>query len=174
MQNTEPNEQNPDSPGTTPASPPRVGRPTKFSRGVVSALCEAVELGCNLTEAAGIAGISVDTLRRWRDERPELVAAIEAAEARGIQKRLKTISDAAEDNPKWAAWILEHRWPDRWSRANRGQVQVHVNGDQPQVRVVDEELCDQISESWKRFEASRNAPNEGALEVDVPPDSRST
>lgn len=172
MQNDEPNDQDTDSSAITPARRSSLGRPTKYSRRIVSALCEAVELGCNLTEAAGIAGINVDTLRRWRDEKPELQPALDAAEARGIQKRLKTISDAAENSPKWAAWILEHRWPDRWSRANRGQVEVHVNGDQSQVRVVDKELCDQISESWKQFEASRSEDAADSSQIDSSPDSR--
>lgn len=172
MQNQEPNDQETNPGANLPAYRPRVGRPTKYSQRVVSTLCKAVELGCNLTESAGIAGISVDTLRRWRDERPELVAALEAAEARGIEKRLKTISDAAEESPKWAAWILEHRWPDRWSRANRGQVEVHVSGDQPTVRVVDKELCDQISESWKQFESARRESAQSRTEVDVRPDTQ--
>jgi hypothetical protein len=151
----------------------KLGRPSKYTAAARDALCEAVELGCNLTEAAAMVGVQAETLRRWRESHPELQPALEAAEARGIQKRLKTISDAAEDNPKWAAWILEHRWPDRWSRANRGQVEVHVNGDQSQVRVVDAELCDQISESWKRFEASRREATADTGQIDVPPDPQS-
>lgn len=170
MQNDEHNNQDPTSDAPAPAMLQKGGRPTKYSRTIVSALCEAVELGCNLTEAAGVAGINVDTLRRWRESHPELQPAIEQAEARGIQKRLKTISDAAEDSPKWAAWILEHRWPDRWSRATRGQVEVHVNGDQSQVRVVDGELCDQISESWKRFEAARRDAVSNPQITDTSPD----
>jgi hypothetical protein len=132
----------------------KLGRPSKYTTAARDALSEAIELGCNLSEAAAMVGIQAETLRRWRESHAELQPALDAAEARGIQKRLKTISDAAEESPKWAAWILEHRWPDRWSRANRGQVQVHV-GERSEVTVVDKAMCDEISESWKRFEASR-------------------
>ena len=133
------------------------GAPTKYSTHVVQLLCEAVELGCTGKEAAAVAGIHPTTLCAWRKQYPELVSKLEAAEVRGMESRLRTISNAAVDSPKWAAWILEHRWPEKWSRANRGQVSVHIDGPS-QVAVVDQAVCQQISDSWSKFQDS-HIPN---------------
>ena len=126
------------------------GAPTKYSPKVVKAICEAIELGCSDKEAAGVAGIHASTLCAWKKQYPDLLTRIESAEAKGVKKRLDTISQAAENNPKWAAWILEHRWPERWARANRGSVELHV-GQGANIAVVDHELCSRINESWGRF-----------------------
>jgi hypothetical protein len=104
-----------------------------------------------------VAGIHPTTLCAWRKQYPELVSKLEAAEVRGMESRLRTISNAAVDSPKWAAWILEHRWPEKWSRANRGQVSVHIDGPS-QVAVVDQAVCQQISDSWSKFQDS-HIPN---------------
>ncbi len=135
-----------------PVHSKKAGAPTKFSERLVKALCDAVELGCSDREAAAIAGIHPTTLCVWRKRYPELVGRMERAEARGMENRLRTISEAAEKNPKWAAWILEHRWPEKWSRANRGQVAVHIGG-QTQIAVIDQSMCQQISDSWAKFES---------------------
>ena len=134
------------------------GAPTKYSSKVVKAICEAIELGCSDKEAAAVAGIHATTLCVWKKQHPELLTRIESAEAKGVKKRLDTISQAAENNPKWAAWILEHRWPERWARANRGSVELHV-GQGANIAVVDHELCSRINESWGRFTSEMPVQN---------------
>lgn len=57
----------------------------------------------------------------------KLVDRVDEANATAEKKRVKTIIDAAKDDPKWAAWFLERRFGERWS--NRQSFDITTKGD---------------------------------------------
>ena len=80
-------------------------------------LLAALEAGATLRMAAAAAGVSEDTLSRWRKTRPDLQAEINQAEAQGAVKALEQIRAAAQGGA-WqaAAWMLERRYPNEYGR----------------------------------------------------------
>lgn len=80
-------------------------------------LLAALEAGATLRMAAAAAGVSEDTLSRWRRNRPGLQAEMDQAEAQGAVKALEQIRAAAQGGA-WqaAAWMLERRYPNEYGR----------------------------------------------------------
>lgn len=80
-------------------------------------LLAALESGATLRMAAAAAGVSEDTLSRWRKTRPGLQAEMDQAEAQGAVKALEQIRAAAQGGA-WqaAAWMLERRYPNEYGR----------------------------------------------------------
>lgn len=83
-------------------------------------LLDALTCGATLKLAAAAAGVSDDTLARWRKRYPELQDEIDQAEATGAVAALATIRQAAQGGT-WqaAAWILERRYPSDYGRPLR-------------------------------------------------------
>ena len=102
-----------------------MARPSKLTDDVQATLIKALEGGNTRASAAASAGISASTLHRWmrRGETDttgpfrELWYAIKRAEAVCQIRCLDLIAAAAAEG-RWqaAAWILERRWPESWSR----------------------------------------------------------
>jgi transcriptional regulator with XRE-family HTH domain len=95
----------------------------------------AIRMGLTYELAAGLAGVSADTLARWRKGRngapADFAERIEGAKARGALTNLLAVNRAARGvvdargnvvvPPDWraAAWLLEHRYPDQYGRKVR-------------------------------------------------------
>ena len=104
----------------------------KYNARRAAVLLEAIELGASLKLAAGAAGISYETLRRWMregeasDSSPyaELVSQILEAEGRMAVKCMAHIQNAAGKGTWQAsAWILERRFPDLYGRKTRTTIE---------------------------------------------------
>ncbi len=105
------------------------GRPCGLTPERESLLMAAIARGLPLKEAASLAGISYDTLNRWRNEAqaenapPEFrhfCEALKRAQAAAVDILLGRIQEAAQRGDwKAAAWILERRHPDAWGRQQR-------------------------------------------------------
>lgn len=89
----------------------------KLDEGRRKRLLAALEAGATLRMAAAAAGVSEDTLARWRKADADLQADIETAEARGAVRALEVIQAAAAAGT-WqaAAWMLERRYPADYGR----------------------------------------------------------
>ena len=61
-------------------------------------------------------GISYETYRIWQTEKPVFSVAIKKAEAECKVARIQTILKASEKSWQAAAWWLERRCPDEYSR----------------------------------------------------------
>lgn len=133
------------------------GRPcehpvSKYTERRVARLVEALELGASLKLAAGAAGISYETLRRWMREGEqdpgsqyaELVSRIHEAEGRLAVVCMSHIQRAA-GRGAWqaSAWILERRFPDLYGRKNRTTVEHagSVTVDSTSASLVEELLA---------------------------------
>ena len=118
------------------------GRPTKKTDQMVEAICDLLERGNTRTSAASIAGINRATLYRWMQEDASFYDAVEKAEAMAQEAMLQRIRFAAstgmvvtrkdgevvEYPGAWqaAAWLLERRWPQDFSRRDRVDVTFDV------------------------------------------------
>lgn len=98
-----------------------MGRPTKYRREIVDAIIAAIEAGATYDLAAAAAGISTDTLGRWRKEKPLFAELMREAEGKGAVKLLRVIDTAAVDDWRAAAWKLERRYPREYGRTVQEQ-----------------------------------------------------
>lgn len=125
------------------------GAPTKFTEETRKTILEVVSQGAYLRTACQAAGVSEDSLHRWRrqgatGEEPfhSFCVALEQAEANSVTRRLARIEAAAE-NGNWTAdaWYLERRYPDEWGR----RVQEQRHSGSIEVSGAREELARKLS-----------------------------
>lgn len=104
----------------------------KYTPEIAAAVVRAIELGATYELAAGYAGISADTLSRWRNRYAEFADMLKAAEGRAAVKWLAKIEQAASEGT-WqaAAWKLERRYPNQYGRT----VTEHQGNDEAPVAV---------------------------------------
>jgi hypothetical protein len=84
------------------------GRPSKFSKKVISRLLASLRDGCTITQSCLAAGIGVTTFRRWKTEHPELEPKLTEAREQARQKALALIKSIAETASDWrgiAEWL---------------------------------------------------------------------
>lgn len=100
------------------------GRPTKLTPDLETDLVLLLSNGLSVRSAARVAGVSRRSLTRWlADGLRERVAQARAArpEVRDsqVEARLVVAVARAAALGEWraAAWMLEHRWPERWGDA---------------------------------------------------------
>lgn len=110
-----------------------MGRPTSLTPEVERAILGALRGGNYRETAAQAAGIHRNTLRNWikageagDPDFVEFLCAVEKAEAYGERKLLRHIR-AGCDGWQSKAWIMERRWPGRWSGRVRVTVSDHVD-----------------------------------------------
>lgn len=113
-------------------------------------LLQAIEQGLPLKHAAKLAGISYDTLNRWKtrgssefapDEFRKFCVAVEHSEAVAMQINLARIQAAGEKDWRAAAWILERRHPEEFGAPQRNDSRkpdqtprwLQHGGDEPEV-----------------------------------------
>ena len=104
-----------------------MGRPSKISKEVVDRIINAVKAGNYIETAAAYAGISKPTLYAWMKKGNEqskgiyrdFLNAIEKALAESEVRDVMIIGSAAKDNWQAAAWRLERKFPKRWGRHDR-------------------------------------------------------
>jgi hypothetical protein len=66
--------------------------------------------------ACSVAGIAISVFHDWRNQDPAFKEDIEAAIARGVDSRLKTIEESAAGDWRAAAWLLEHCQPQHFAK----------------------------------------------------------
>ena len=107
-----------------------MGRPTNLTPALTAAVADLLREGVTRAAAFASVGIAPSTGAEWirrgedRDDRPggdlyaTFAAQVRAAEADHEGRMLALIDSAAAASPAdWraAAWILERRYPERWS-----------------------------------------------------------
>jgi hypothetical protein len=84
----------------------------------------AVETSLPYTLCCRLVGISYDSFTTWKREDPEFNQKVEAAAAKAAARLLAKIERQARNNFAAAAWILERRFPELFSRP---EVQLNVS-----------------------------------------------
>ena len=92
------------------------GRRSKYTPETVDKLTQAIRLGATYVLACNYAGISQETFSQWRNTKPEFSEAITQAEGDAAIKWLALIEKHAQEQPQWAAWKLERRYPEMYGR----------------------------------------------------------
>ena len=102
-----------------------MGRPTKLNDELQEKICEGVRLGLTPERAAVLAGIHRDTFYDWKAKGEKAKTgrffdfsdAVKKAQIRFEEDNLEIIRKAARGRT-WqaAAWLLERRMPERYSR----------------------------------------------------------
>jgi hypothetical protein len=113
----------------TPKKPlPGRGRPCLLTKEREVILLKAIEEAMPLKQAAMLAGISYDSLNRWRikgesDFAPaefrDFCKALQRSEAVAMRSLLTLIHTAGQSDWKAAAWTLERRFPEEYSKPQR-------------------------------------------------------
>lgn len=111
------------------ASAATIGRPTKCTPQLRDAIVLAIKAGNYAQVAAVHAGIAPSTYFKWMasgksGQAPykEFMDAIHAAEAFAETRAMAIVSSAMSGDWKAAAWYLERKFQDRWSRYERHEV----------------------------------------------------
>jgi len=107
----------------TPRKRRRPGQPLKLTPAVQETICNAIRMGNYLVTATRAAGVSIDSLQRWRrlgeeGRQPfaDFLAAVEQAETECEQTLVKIMYDAAPQDYRAARDMLTRRFPERWSQ----------------------------------------------------------
>lgn len=130
-----------------------IGRKSKYSPQMQSALCVWLKKGCSFKDACAMEGISYETFRAWQSEKSAFSVAIKKAEAECKAARIATILKASDKSWQAAAWWLERRCPEEYGRT--------VKEEKPQNVVTIEELEEagrlQDAERYDTIEEARAA-----------------
>lgn len=109
-----------------------MARPTKYTPETAKKITDAIRLGATFGLACQYAGISEDTLARWRDRYAGFAEKLREAEGQGAIGWLAKIEKSANDGDwRAAAWKLERRYPEQYGRTvqdNRHSGEVTVKG----------------------------------------------
>lgn len=100
-----------------------MARPSKLTAERLDRVLAGLRVGATLARACAAAGISDDTLRRWRSRRPDVRTAVERAEAEQALHCLQMIAAAAPKDWRAAAWLLERRFPEHYGRVSRKRLE---------------------------------------------------
>ena len=121
-------------PESSKTPPKPVGRPSKFTDDVRTAIIDSIEAGATYDQAAQCAGIAPSTLFDWKAKGEageadfsDFLEQLKTAEAKGDLELLKRIRYASTDPKLWtaAAWILERRHPETWGKQ---KIDLHHTG----------------------------------------------
>lgn len=137
----------------------RTGPKTIRTPEIDMTIIAALQAGNTRKTAAEMAGIARDTFYDWIKKDKELLAAVERAEAEGIDERIRrirmagvggqliektTVTKQTKDGeivtvtekytrPEWTAdaWLLERKYPADFGRADRTKVELSGEGGGP-------------------------------------------
>lgn len=109
-------------------SPPQGGRPCLLTPSCKAILLKAIEEGMPLKQAAMAAGVSYDSMNRWRkrgesENEPlmfrKFCKELQRSEAIAMQRLIGRIQAAGETDWKASAWMLEKRFPEEFGKVQR-------------------------------------------------------
>ena len=96
---------------------------TKYTTILANQICDYVSKGIPMRQAAQSLGISESTFHRWRRDKEEFSEMID--QAIGVSEARLISEISVNEDWRAKAWILERRFPDRWSK--REQIDMNVS-----------------------------------------------
>lgn len=143
-----------------------MSRPSALTPQVEERILGYLRLGNYVETACKAAGVHKDTYYGWmkraRTGKPEdaryadFAERVDAALADAEARDLQTIYLASKETWQAAAWRLERRFPDRWSRNDRMKVDANV-----EVVVSDDGLVGKLA----RGECQRSCPMDRSVHI---------
>lgn len=110
-----------------------MARPSKMTPPVVETICDGIRKGLSYKLAAQRAGVGFDAFNRWRKSNRAFRDQVEVAEAEGAYANIERIDTAAQGDWKAAAWLLERRHPEAYSRKERLELDGKIDTTPAQV-----------------------------------------
>ena len=111
------------------------GRKAKKTPERVERLLDNLRQGMSQASAITQAGIAKTTFYRWLKEDEQFKTEVETAEdfAEAVQiAQIKALGEAKTDWRAYA-WLLERRFPDRWSAKRETEVTINQSNGQAEV-----------------------------------------
>lgn len=115
----------------------KLGRPSKLTPEVKRRFIEAIRAGSHYEPACQYAGIDYKTFRDWMQrgqgvhparssaqEYVDFAAEVMRAEAEGELQCIAAIKGATKEDWRPAAWMLERRHAERWSKSEKIEIMV--------------------------------------------------
>jgi len=101
-------------------------------------ICESLEKCNTIKTAMQSAGVSERVFYDWMKNNPAFAAAVFRARARAKAKLVRVITDAAPNDWRAAAWLLERSWADEYSRVTVERVEPfeETNKSKPGVTIL--------------------------------------
>lgn len=103
-----------------------MARPTKRTPDREQRLVQAIRAGNTRRAACAYAGISDDTLANWARRSADFSDSLTRAEAESEVALVAIVRQAATQDWRAAAHLLERRWPDSWGRREKVDLEVYV------------------------------------------------
>ena len=123
-----------DNLNNTEKTKPTRTRTGKYTTILAHQICDLIAKGVPLSAAASGSGINRSTLHRWRKEKEEFAEMID--QAIGVSEaRLITDITISEDW-KAKAWILERRFPERWSKRDKIDLNVSKSEGLDEIKMM--------------------------------------
>jgi len=98
-------------------------RSGKYTSILAHQICDLISKGVPLNAAATGSGINRSTLYRWRKERKDFAEMVE--QAIGVSEARLITDISINEDWRAKAWILERRFPERWSK--KEQIDMNVS-----------------------------------------------
>jgi len=98
-------------------------RATKYTKIRAHNICSNIASGNTLRAAALAEGISEATFHRWRNEKADFAKMVE--QAIGVSEASLVQKLTSSEDWRAAAWILERRFPQTWSK--KDHIDMHVS-----------------------------------------------
>jgi hypothetical protein len=127
-----------------PWSPPMPGRHQFLDDAKCREICALVSFGCTLQSAAKHVGCSRATVHREACRNPEFAEQLRCAERDSHLRPVRTLSQAACDNWRAAAWLLERTCPEEYARKPANLVRIETVQEMVArfLEVIEAELSD--------------------------------
>ena len=144
-----------------PAGKP--GRPTKLTVETRARLVEAIGRGVPAKFACAGCRISFQAFSNWREKFEDFREELAEAQARAMEKYLRVIERAAETDPRFACWQLEHRWPEHFAKS---RLEISTPNGEPLAQVAiflpQKDSAEPLLVAGERQQIEAHQPTKGA------------
>ena len=114
--------QKPNQPTPLAQGKKKLGQKGKYSLKKVEQICRYVQMGMTNIAACHLCNIGESTLYEWLGKHPEFAERLKEAEEKAEAVNLDYIRKAREKSWVAAAWLLERRFPERYSLVKRHEL----------------------------------------------------
>lgn len=158
---------------TRPKRPP--GQPSKLTPKMMSRIEELITAGCSMRETATVVGLDYSTVMKWMRRGREAKSGdyfqffhrVTRARERCTASLTEFIQNAAPQDWRAAAWMLERRAPKRWTKTQSVEVSGRGGGpidirQAPDLSSLSAEELDQLERLLEKVpDAGRGPGREG-------------
>ena len=138
---------------------------SKYTKVTVEAILRNVAIGLPESRAAQLAGISRETLTKWKGKWADMRSALAHAEAIAQDELYGVVRQGMQKNPRLALEVLERRFPSEWAAHSKHQ----VAGVMMQTQVSPDMLAGLHAARAQRDDASTDmeSVDEGEKPIDI-------